>query len=124
MASVLIVEDEALVRMMVADMLAELGHTVAEAGDLRAGMALAQASDFDAAILDLNLGSVSSEPIAEALQGRGIPFAFATGYGADGLPNGFTERPPLGKPFQIEELDRCLSSLLASGSPTALNRCQ
>jgi DNA-binding response OmpR family regulator len=54
-------EDEALIRMMVGDMLAEMGHTVIEVGDLRTGLALAQAGDFDAAILDLNLESDSAE---------------------------------------------------------------
>lgn len=114
MAFVLLVEDEALIRMMVADMLAELGHTCAEAGDRPAGLALAEAGDFAAAILDVNLGSDSSEAIAEALKSRAIPFAFATGYGADGLPEQFPDCPRLQKPFRIEELDRCLSSLLAT----------
>jgi CheY-like chemotaxis protein len=113
MASVLIVEDEPLIRMMLADMLAELGHTVAgEASDLASGLMLAFAPGLDAAILDVNLGGDSSEAIANALQGRGIPFAFASGYGTDGLPQAFRNSPALGKPFQLEELQRCLVTLL------------
>lgn len=76
MASILLVEDEVLIRMMVAEMLADLGYTVAEAGDLHAGLAWALAADVEAAILDVNLGSDSSEPIADALQRRGAPFCF------------------------------------------------
>lgn len=114
MASILLVEDEVLIRMMVAEMLADLGYTVAEAGDLHAGLAWALAADVEAAILDVNLGSDSSEPIADALQRRGAPFAFATGYGADGLPKEFTDAPRLQKPFQIEDLNRCLSKLLGA----------
>ncbi|MCK1670737.1 response regulator [Bradyrhizobium sp. 150] len=113
MASVLLVEDEALIRMMIADMLAELGHTVAgEANDLQGGLVLASAPGVDAAILDVQLGKESSEPIAEALRGRGIPFAFASGYGADGIPKGFKDHPVLQKPFPIEQLERCLAALL------------
>src|SRR3954454_12848488 len=113
MASVLLVEDEALIRMMVADMLAELGHAVAgEAGDLRTGLAFANEGDIEAAILDLQLGTDSSEAIAEALDVRGIPFAFASGYGRDGIPERFKDRAVLQKPFRLEELERCIAALL------------
>jgi DNA-binding response OmpR family regulator len=91
----------------------ELGHRVTgEANDLQSGLLLASASGVDAAILDIKLGLHSSEPIAKALQSRGIPFAFASGYGADGVPEGFKNRPVLEKPFHLEELERCLATLL------------
>jgi CheY-like chemotaxis protein len=49
----LVVEDEAIIRMMVVEMLEELGHTVAaEAGHLDKAMDLASSIDFDIAILD------------------------------------------------------------------------
>jgi DNA-binding response OmpR family regulator len=74
-ASVLLIEDESLIRMMISDMLAELGHSVAgEASDLQSGLSLACTPGIDAAILDIQLGDQSSVPIAEALQGKGIPF--------------------------------------------------
>ncbi|MET4045336.1 DNA-binding response OmpR family regulator [Bradyrhizobium sp. RT6a] len=113
MASVLLVEDESLIRMMIADMLAELGHSLAgEANDLQSGLLLASAPGVDAAILDIQLGRDSSEPIAVALRGRGIPFAFASGYGAGGVPTGFKDHPVLQKPFPMDELERCLATLL------------
>ncbi|WP_091966195.1 response regulator [Bradyrhizobium shewense] len=112
MASVLLVEDEALIRMMIADMVVELGHNIAgEAGDLQTGVALASAAEIDIAILDVRLGADSSEAIAEALRSRNIPFVFASGYGAEGVPAKYKDRPILRKPFQIEELERCLLSL-------------
>ena len=53
-ASVFLVEDEALIRMMVVEMLEELGHSVAaEAGGIDEAMRLAQSADFDLAILDV-----------------------------------------------------------------------
>ncbi|MGL9622386.1 response regulator [Bradyrhizobium sp. U531] len=114
MAAVLLVEDEALIRMMVADMLDELGHSLAgEASDLSNGLKFAAADGFDAAILDVQLGADSSAAIAEALRTRGVPFAFATGYGVDGVPVDFKDAHVLRKPFSIEELERCLSKLLA-----------
>lgn len=113
MASVLLVEDETLLRMMIADMLTELGHEVAgEAGDLGSGLTMAMSAECDAAILDLQLGRDSSAAIAEALQVRGIPFVFASGYGADGVPEQFKGRPILQKPFLLDALDRCMRTLL------------
>ena len=112
MASVLLVEDETLIRMMISDMLVELGHTVAgEAGDLRTGLTLASSAGIDVAILDVRLGANSSEPNADVLRTRNIPFVFATGYGADGVPAGYSEHPALCKPFRLEELERCLLAL-------------
>jgi DNA-binding NarL/FixJ family response regulator len=60
MASVLLIDDEALIRMMIADMLVELGHSVAgEANDVQGGLLLASAAGVDAAILDIQLLSPS-----------------------------------------------------------------
>ena len=113
MASVLLVEDESLIRMMIADMLADLGHTVAgEASNVAQGLLLASAAELDAAILDVQLGKESSQAIAETLQSRGIPFVFATGYNADGIPAAFKGHPFLRKPFPLDELERCLAALL------------
>src|SRR5438552_3329506 len=54
--SVFLVEDEVMIRMMVADMLDELGYTVAaEAGEIDEAMRLAQTTYFDLAILDVNV---------------------------------------------------------------------
>ncbi|MGL9622343.1 response regulator [Bradyrhizobium sp. U531] len=113
MASVLLVEDEALIRMMIADMLTELGHRVAgQAHDLTSGLLLASEPGVDAAILDLQLGKDSSEPIAVELEKRNILFAFASGYGAGGMPQTFKDRPVLQKPFPLDELQRCMAKLL------------
>ncbi|HEV3237761.1 MAG TPA: response regulator [Gemmataceae bacterium] len=61
--SVLLVEDEALIRMMVVGMIEELGHiVVAEAGNMNDALALARTADFEIAVLDINLaGERSSE---------------------------------------------------------------
>jgi CheY-like chemotaxis protein len=54
MASVLLVEDESLIRIMVADMLVDVGHTVAgEVSDLASGLMLAFAPNVEVANLDV-----------------------------------------------------------------------
>jgi len=111
--SLLIVEDEAMIRMLLCDMIEELGHTVAgqaaritEAVDLvNTGIA------FDAAILDLNLAGEPALPVAEAIDARAIPFIFATGYGTTGVPEQFRARPVLQKPYAIDSLERALKTL-------------
>jgi CheY-like chemotaxis protein len=111
--SILLVEDEVMIRMMVADMLEELGYRIAgEAGDIDEGVRLVQAADFDIAILDVNVNGKVITPVAEAIHLRGLPFVFATGYGAQGLPEKFRDRPTLQKPFQIETLARTIESVL------------
>jgi CheY-like chemotaxis protein len=109
---VLLVEDEAMIRMMVVDMIEELGHRVAaEAGRLDKALELARSSEFDVAILDLNLNGEVIVPVAEAIQARGIPIIFATGYGAAGLPAEFGDRPALQKPFQLEALASAIDAI-------------
>ena len=111
--SVFLVEDEVMIRMMVADMLEELGYSVAaEAGEIGEAVKLAQSTDFDLAILDVNVNGKVISPVAEVIQGRGRPFIFATGYGAQGLPQEFRDRPTLQKPFQMETLAQVIASTL------------
>jgi CheY-like chemotaxis protein len=111
--SVLLVEDEVMIRMMVADMLEEIGYTIAgEAGDIDEAVRLVQVTNFDIAILDVNVNGKVITPVAEAVQLLGLPFVFATGYGAQGLPEKFRDRPTIQKPFQIETLARTIESVL------------
>jgi CheY-like chemotaxis protein len=111
--SILLVEDEVMIRMMVADMLEELGYTIAgEAGDIDEAIRLVQSTDFDLAILDVNVNGKVISPVAEAVQMRNLPFVFATGYGAQGLPEKFRDRPALEKPFQMETLARVIENAL------------
>ena len=72
--SVFLVEDEVMIRMMVADMLEELGYSVvAEAGDIGEALKLAQSADFDLAILDVNVNGKVISPVADVLAARDRP---------------------------------------------------
>src|SRR5436309_8777574 len=111
--SVFLVEDEVMIRMMVADMLDELGYSVAaEAGEINEALKLAQSTDFDIAILDVNVNGKVISPVAELIRARNRPFIFATGYGSQGLPEEYRDRPALQKPFQLESLARLIDSTL------------
>lgn len=111
--SVFLVEDEVMIRMMVADMLEELGYRIAaEAGEINEATRLAGSAEFDVAILDVNVNGKVISPVAEVLAARNKPFIFATGYGAQGLPEEFRDRPALQKPFQMETLAQMLVTTL------------
>lgn len=110
---VFLVEDEAMIRMMVADMLEDLGYGVAaEAGDIAEATKIAQTQAFDIAILDVNVNGRVISPVAELIQARNIPFVFATGYGVQGVPEEFRGRPTLQKPFQMDTLRDVLAKTL------------
>jgi CheY-like chemotaxis protein len=112
---ILIVEDELMIRMLLEDMLDELGYSVAgEAAHIDEALAAAANPDLDIAILDVNLHGRTIAPVADVLAGRGIPFVFATGYGEQGLPEGYRDRPTLRKPFQKEALGESLDRALAA----------
>lgn len=110
----LVVEDEALVAMMLEHMLDNFGCEVAGvAGTLARGLALVdnEALSIDGAILDVNLGGEKVFPVARRLTERGVPFVFCTGYGQVGLPADFAHVPTLAKPYQEEELQSLLCSV-------------
>jgi CheY-like chemotaxis protein len=106
----LVVEDEIMIRMLLEDMLGDLGYDVAgAAGGLDEAMALARDADIDVAILDVNLNGNPVYPVADILAKRGVPFIFSTGYGEQGLPDAYRGCPMLQKPFQMENLERALA---------------
>src|SRR4051812_14512017 len=97
---ILIVEDEAMIAILVEDMVLDFGsEVVGPAAKIDEALRLASQADLDAAILDVNVGGAVVFPVADLLRGRGVPIIFATGYGAGGLPSRFENAATLTKPF-------------------------
>jgi CheY-like chemotaxis protein len=116
-ASVFLVEDEALIRMMIVEMLEELGHrVVAEAGSIQTAEPLAHTSIFDLAVFDINVAGCNIRPIAEIVAARGLPFIFVSGYGPAGRPALFADKPVLHKPFLIEHFADMINSAIGAKS--------
>jgi CheY-like chemotaxis protein len=112
MLGVFLVEDEVLIRMMIAGMVEELGHrVVAEAGSIEDAQPIAESSQFDLAILDVSIKGHLVLPIARALERRKLPFLFATGYVSPALPEAFRSCPVLRKPFMTEQLGRAIGTI-------------
>jgi CheY-like chemotaxis protein len=108
--TVLVVEDEPIVAMMIEDMLEELGCAVAgPATSVGQALDLVVAGGFGAAVLDVNLNGERSDPVALALDRLAIPYLYATGYGASAVPG--ATRPVLQKPYTIEQLAAALEQV-------------
>jgi DNA-binding response OmpR family regulator len=115
---VLVVEDEALVSMLVEDELRDAGATVlGPAARVDEAMRLVEAAaangGMDAAVLDLNLQGEMSTPVAERLAALGVPFIFTTGYGDGRDTGGHGDVPVLEKPFDPERLVAVVEAIAA-----------
>ena len=112
---VLVVEDEPIVALELAHCLREAGFSVI--GPSRsAAQALELLDSFgcDAAVLDINLGDETSEPVARELIRLGKPFVTVSGYSRDQRPAIFVGTPAFDKPVRSElliaELHRRISA--------------
>src|SRR5260221_1151940 len=102
---VFVVEDEALIALMLEDLLAAFGcGVVGPLARLAAAQRAGQSRDFDCAILDVNINGDPVYPVAEILSERGIPFLFVTGYGESGVGERFTGPPGFRQPFKAHQL--------------------
>jgi CheY-like chemotaxis protein len=112
---VLVVEDEPLIAMLLEDMLSDLSVEAAHTADsVPAALdAVATLEAIDGAILDMNLRGKPVDPVADALAAKGIPFVFASGYGAGGAGDRHKHAPVLAKPFRKEALEEALLSVFA-----------
>lgn len=115
---VLVLEDEPLIAMLVVDILTDAGFTVVgPAHDLEQAKTLIDAQAIDIAVLDINLGpGVTSAPIADCLEQRGIPFILGTGYGDAALRPVDRTRPRLSKPYNEAEFISLVSKVLSTAS--------
>ena len=110
---ILVVEDEPMIAMMVENFLVDLGWSVVGvAGTLDQALATARDADIDAALLDVNLHGMESFVVGDVLGERNVPFVFATGYGAQAVPDRFRSVPKLAKPYPPYELARALDEAM------------
>ncbi len=112
---ILIVEDELLIGMALEMTVTDGGYDcVGVIGAVNEALAFISSNACDAAILDLNLGGASSEPVAAALQAAGVPFVILSGYSAQQQRAMFSGATFLQKPFASARLLSALRSVLAA----------
>jgi PAS domain S-box-containing protein len=109
--TVLLVDDEALVRASTADMLSEMGYEVIEAHSGADALALIDMKTPDLVITDHLMPGLSGTDLALILAAErpGLPVLIVSGYAElDGLP---ADLPRLTKPFRQADLADCIGTL-------------
>ena len=113
--SILIVEDEPLIAMMLEDFLDSLGHRVHRTCDsVKCALDEIERGGFDLAILDVNLKGESVWPVATRLREKKVPFVIATGGHVDPPPAEFKDAPVIEKPYTVDRVTPAIEAALAA----------
>jgi CheY-like chemotaxis protein len=107
---ILVVEDDYVIAAELAESLTEFGASVVgPAASVAEALALiVREVPLDAAVLDVNLGSENVFPVADALEQRGVPYVFATGYDQRIIPARYAAARRFEKPVDVQALARFL----------------
>jgi CheY-like chemotaxis protein len=112
--SILVVEDEPLIAMMLEDFLETLGHKVhATCEDIPCSLEAVDNGGFDVAILDVNINGESVWPVAHKLREKNIPFVIATGGYVEPPPAEFAAVPVIEKPYTMDRVTPAIEAALA-----------
>ncbi|TFW17272.1 response regulator [Duganella callida] len=124
---ILVVDDEALVRMMTAEVLEELGYEVIDAADGAAALRqVAAHADIDLLLTDVGLpAGMNGRQLADAVRALRpeLPVLFVTGYAENAVLNhGHLARgmQVLTKPFDANVLARRVREMAGGDGPSAL----
>jgi DNA-binding response OmpR family regulator len=110
---VLVLEDEPLIAIMLVEWLQELGcEVVGPARNVTRALELVGAGGLDAAILDVSIGNEDCAPVADLLQERGVPIAFATGRAPESVSKRHAGALWLAKPYEFQAVRDVLHRLL------------
>jgi PAS domain S-box-containing protein len=110
--TVLVIDDEDLVRDVVARMIEDLGYAAITATDGPAGLAIVDSLPIDAVLVDLSMPRMGGADVVDALRERRpeLPIVLCSGFDRDG--RSIRADAYLPKPFRIDALDQTLSRLL------------
>ena len=113
MARILVVEDDPLIAMAVAQMVEECGcDVIGPAAQLDDALMMAKESELEGAVLDIDLGTERVWPLARLLRAAQVPIILATGFSSAEVPEEFWNAPLLPKPVRKSQLR---NALLAAG---------
>ncbi|HVM22950.1 MAG TPA: response regulator [Sphingomicrobium sp.] len=113
--SILIVEDEPLIAMMLEDFLDALGHKVSGTCDsVDCALREVDKGGFDLAILDVNLKGENVWPVATRLREMNVPFVIATGGHVDPPPPEFNNAPVIEKPYTVDRVTPAIEAAFAA----------
>jgi CheY-like chemotaxis protein len=120
--TVLVIDDEPTVRMLVTEVLSEMGYSAIEAGDAATGLRVLQSdARIDLVITDIGLpGSMNGRQLIEAARHSrpDLKALFITGYAENAvIGNGILEpgMHVLSKPFSLEHLASRIREIISQG---------
>ena len=111
---ILVVEDETMIAFLIEQIVTDAGfEVVGPVSRLAKALEVAVSQPLSGALLDVNLAGDLTWPLAHALQDRGIPFVFMTGYAQRGfVPAEFENVPIIGKPFHAEQVLAAIAEMV------------
>jgi CheY-like chemotaxis protein len=110
---ILVVEDSPVVGPFTADLLGELGcEVVGPAPNMASARECIETEDFDAALMDIHIRGERVFPLCDLLAERNVPFVLTSGYADWHMPDEWTGRPRLQKPYTIDEVAEVLGAAL------------
>ena len=111
--SIMLVEDEPLIAMMLEDMISGIGHSiVGPFSRISDALASLETTKLSGAVLDLNLNGELTYPLADALRERGVPLIFISGYDSAAVDARYSSVPLLRKPFDKKSLVNTFTSVI------------
>ncbi|MGH1588024.1 ATP-binding protein [Methylobacterium phyllosphaerae] len=127
--TVLVVDDEPTVRMLLADILEDLGYTAIEAGDSAAGLKVLQSDvRIDLLVTDVGLpGGMNGRQMADAARVRrtDLKVLFITGYAENALLGNGHLAPGMAvvtKPFSVDTIAERIRSMIENARSPELKR--
>ena len=116
---ILVVEDDPLIAMVLADILRDCGAEVAgPAAKLEEATRLATMNGLSAALLDIRLNGVEVWPAAQILADKEVPFIFCSGhFDSHSLPSQWRSRPILSKPVSAKQVVAAMVDLIGRRPP-------
>jgi DNA-binding response OmpR family regulator len=114
---VLVVEDEFFIALDIGQQLADAGfEVVGPAPSVAKALTLVAEPGCDVAVLDINLGGETSEPVARKLRETGKPFVVLSGYATDRAQAWFGDSAVLLKPLRMDDLLAALRGCVDAAS--------
>lgn len=116
--SLLVVEDDDIVRMLMVEVLEDLSYAVIEAQDAASALKVLENPDqtLELMITDVGLPDMDGHDLAKSARGLRpmLPVLFASGYGENvDVPEGMYR---IGKPYSIDQLRDTVASILGARS--------
>lgn len=109
---VLLVEDDAIVAMLVEQILIDMGLQVLVVATLCNALVEAEMASFDAAVIDMHLRGEPAEQLTDVLLRGDVPFLVLSGADQSEFRATHPHVTVLGKPFDKTELEQCVRRLL------------